>query len=134
VVARGRTSSIVHLGENVASGRIAVNCEGNGKKASFGSPKLLSDVKRLTSGANAMALEVDVADGISCSSPSTSNGSAVIGGIRGLDASKVGDIFGRISLGIGDIGGELDDGRVGRPNSDVGINSGNPDVVSGGCG
>jgi len=132
VVTGGGSSLIVKSGIEVAGGVVTVDGELDGGAGGLGAPELLADEERLTGGGDAVGLEVDVDDSVSSSGPRASDGNASGEGIDSLDAGEALDVTGGISLGIGGGGGKGDDGRVGGPNADSGVDSGNPGVVGGG--
>jgi len=125
-----RSSSIVKSGVKVAGDRVSVDGEEDGGVRGAGSPKFLSDEEgSLAGGGDAVSLEVHVGDGISGGGPRAGDIVSVVDGVLSFEAGEVRDVEGRVVLGIGGIGDELDDGRVGGPDSDCGVHSLDPHVV-----
>lgn len=128
----GWSSLIEEMGINVAMSAVTVDVELDRCDGSVGSVFSLSDKERFSggfTGSDAVDLEVNLADGISSSGPRARDGSTALraGGLR---ASKSLNVASGIFLGISGEGDHLDGGRVGRPNTDVGVDSLDEDVIN----
>jgi len=129
VMASSGSSGIEKVSIDVALSVVTIDVElGGGRGRGLGSVPSLSDKERLSGGGNAVNFEVDLADGIRSGGPRAEDGSTSRSG-GGLRAGEVLDVTGRIFLGIGGVSDHLDGGRVGGPDSDVGVDGLDEDVI-----
>jgi len=110
VVSCSRSSRIVESSKDIAGGRISVDGKGYRGDLSFGSKKMLSDVKGLHGGGDAVGLQVNALNCDLCGGPCANNIDSSILGVCSFNASKVLNIKGRIILGISRISGHDNDG------------------------
>jgi len=136
VVTGGGASLVVKSGVDVAISLVTVDGKQNREGSGFSSPQFLADEEGFTEGGsgggNTVAFQVDVDNGVLCSSPCAGNSHTFGGGVDRLSAGKALDISRAIFFGIGSGGGVAENGRVSRPNSNSGINSLHPEIVGGG--
>jgi len=133
MMARGRAASIIGMSIDVTDGTVSVDVEGDrGLGVGVGGPVFLSDEEGLAGGASALAFKVDVANGVRGSGPVTGDDGSRAA--LALGAGERANVERGIFLGIGGVGGHLDDGRVGGPDSNGGVDSLDEDVISGGGG